>query len=168
MWLVEGMTMRQYVAVALVVLLLMAPCASAAVKTQALEMKSGTISVTVKTHDGKVLSDAALTLIKTGVKGKVSVTTDKKGQCGLKDLKPGAYKLVVAGRAILPFSVSDKAKVSQVLVVLPEPEKYAAGAPKKAITMPTLTTFIIGSLAVAAGILLLSGGGGSSGSGGHP
>jgi len=140
------------------------------VTAQALEMKSGTISVTVKGHDGKVLEGAALTLLKTGTKDEVALTTDKKGLCGLKDLKAGEYKLTVAGRAVLPFTVSDKAKVSELLVVLPAPVKYAAGAPQKA-AMPTLTTFIIGTLAVGAGILLLtSGGGGSSGGGGgdHP
>ena len=155
--------MKHYVAVMLVVALLMAPCASAAVRAQALEMKTGTISVTVKTHDGKVLPRAALTLLKTGTKVKVTIVADEKGQCGLKDLDAGEYKLVVAGRAILPFTVSDKAKVSDLLVVLPAPPKYAAGEVRQAWAMPTLTTFIIGTVAVAVGILLItSGGGGSS------
>ena len=161
--------MRHYVAVVLVVTLLMAPCASAAVTAQALEMKSGTVSVTVKTHDGKALSGAKMTLVKSGAKDKVTVVADGKGQCGLKDLAAGEYTLEVAGRAMLPFTVSDKAKVNVLLVVLPAPVKYAAGDAKKAMAMPTLTTFIIGAVAVGVGIYLLTRGGGSSGSGGgHP
>lgn len=160
--------MRHYVAVVLVVTLFMAPCASAGIAARALEMKAGTISVTVKTHDGKALSGAKLTLLKNGAKDKVTVVADKKGQCGLKDLAAGEYTLEVAGRAMLPFTVSEKVKVSELLVVLPAPVKYAAGSVKKT-ALPTLTTFIIGALAVGTGIVLLSSsGGGSSGGGGHP
>lgn len=160
--------MRHSIAVVMVVSLLMAPCASAAVKAQELELKAGAVSVSVKTHDGKPVPGAEMTLLKVGSKVKRTITADAKGMCTLKDLDAGTYKLIVAGRAMLPFTVSSKAKVDTVVVVLPPPAKYAAGDAKETLTMPTLTTFIIGAVAITVVILLLSGGGGSSGHGGHP
>ena len=161
--------MKHSVAVVLAVALLMAPCALAAPKAPALEMKAGTVSVTVKAHDGKVVPRAKMTLTKMGSKVETTIVADEKGQCELKDLAAGSYKLVVAGRAMLPFTISDKAKVNTLLVVLPPPAKYAAGDAMKKLALPTLTTFIIGSVAVGTTFLLLSSSGGSSGGhGGHP
>jgi len=161
--------MKHCIAVVMAVSLLMAPCASAAVKAQELELKPGAVSVSVKTHDGKPLPGAKMTLVKAGSKVKRTITADAKGMCTLKGLDAGTYKLVVAGQAMLPFTVSSKAKVNTVVVVLPPPAKYAAGDAKEAWTMPTLTTFIIGAVAITTFILIVSsGGGGSSGHGGHP
>lgn len=161
--------MKDIVAVSLAVALLLAPCASAAVKAQELVIKSGAISLTVKTHDGKPLPKATVKLLGADGKVKLTVVADKNGECALKDLKPGAYKLILADRAMLPFTVSDKGKVTTLLLVLPPPPKYAAGEAKKALAMPTLTTFIIGAVAVGIGIyLIVHDGGGSHGHGGHP
>jgi len=154
------------VAVLLAVALFLAPCASAAVKAQALEMKSGVVSLTVKEHDGKPLPKATVKLLGADGKVKLTIVADKNGECALKDLKPGAYKLVLADRAMLPFTVSDKGKVTTLLVVLPPPPKYAAGEAKKALAMPTLATFIIGTVAVGTGIYFLTRGGSSTH--GHP
>ena len=104
--------MKGIVAVAVAVAVFLAPCASAAVKAQTLEMKSGTISLTVKEHDGNALPGAEVKLIGEDGKAKLTVTADKKGECGLKDVKAGAYKLIIANRAMLRFTVSDKAKVT--------------------------------------------------------
>jgi len=158
------MLVRSVVVLA-IVLMVMTPCASAAVKAQQLEMKAGTATVTVKEHTGRVLEKAEVAL--KGASGKTVATfaTDKKGQFTVKDLAPGAYRLVVANRAQVPFSVTDKANVTSLVVVLPAPPKYAAGQPKRAFAMPTLLVFIIGAAAVAGGIILLSNSGGSHG---HP
>lgn len=107
-----------------------------------------------------------MTLLKTGSKVKRVIAADAKGMCTVTDLDAGGYKLIVAGRAMLPFTVSSKGKVDTVVVVLPPPAKYAAGDAEKALTMPSLTTFIIGAVAITTFILIVSGGGGSGG--GHP
>ncbi|MFH1731252.1 MAG: prealbumin-like fold domain-containing protein [Planctomycetota bacterium] len=159
--------MKHSIAVVMAVSLLMAPCSSAAVKAQELELKAGAVSVSVKTHDGKPLPGAEMTLVKEGSKVKLTITADAKGMCILKDLDAGTYKLVVAGQAMLPFTVSSKAKVDTVVVVLPPPAKYAAGDAKEALAMPSLTTFIIGAVAITTFILIIAGGGGGGG-GGHP
>ena len=158
--------MKGYVAIVLAVVFVMAPCASAAIKAQALELKAGEVSVTVRTHDGKVLPQAELKL--QDAEGEVLDTfvCDKEGKCTIEDLKPGSYELVVAGKAKLLFTVGEKAEVDTVLVVLPAPVKYAAGDAHKALRIPTLLTFIIGAAVVATGVVIaVSGGGGSSG---HP
>ena len=158
--------MKSYVAVLVAMALLMAPCASAAVKADALELKTGTIALTVKDHDGKALPKAEVKLLGTDGKVQRTVTTDDEGKSELKDMKAGSYKLVIASRAVLPFAVSDKAKVDTLLVVLPAPVKYAAGDAKKAFVLPTLLTFVIGAVAVGGlTVAAVSGGGGGSG---HP
>jgi len=157
--------MRSYVAVVVIVSFLLAPCAQADVKTQRLELKAGDVAVTVRNHDGREFANAGAKLLNSADKEVATLAADAKGKGVLKDLKPGDYKLVVAERAIVNFTVSDKAKVTKVLIVLPAPPRYAAGAEKKAIAMPTLLTFIIGTAAIVGlGFLIFDGGG----SHGHP
>ena len=157
--------MRSYVAVVVIVSFLLAPCAQADVKTQQLELKAGDVAVTVRNHDGREFANAGAKLLNSADKEVSTMAADAKGKGVLKDLKPGDYKLVVADRAIVNFTVSDKAKVTKVLIVLPAPPRYAAGAEKKAIAMPTLLTFIIGTAAIVGlGFLIFDGGG----SHGHP
>ena len=135
------------------------------VKTQQLELKAGDVAVTVRNHDGREFANAGAKLLNSADKEVATMAADAKGKGVLKDLKPGDYKLVVADRAIVNFTVSDKAKVTKVLIVLPAPPRYAAGAEKKAIAMPTLLTFIIGTAAIVGlGFLIFDGGG----SHGHP
>ena len=115
--------MKSCVAVLVAVALFWAPCADAKVKAQKLELKAGDVALTVKDHDGKSLAKAEVKL--QGAKDKLlsTVKTDKEGKATLKGLKPGAYKLVVADRAVVKFTVSDKAKVATLLVVLPRSER---------------------------------------------
>ena len=158
--------MKGYLATVLAVMFVMAPCASAAVEAQALELKAGEVSVNVRTHDGKVLPQAELTLQDTEGEVLDTFVCDKKGKCTIKGLEPGSYELVVAGKAKLVFTVGEKAEVDTVLVVLPAPVKYAAGDAHKALRIPTLLTFIIGAAVVATGMAVAPSGGG--GGGGHP
>jgi hypothetical protein len=127
----------------------MAPCAYADGRTQRLELGSGTISTTVKNHDGKPLAKWDLNLFDKDDRLVASAKTDAKGTCKLDGVKPGAYRLVVAKRAAVPFSVSDKAETEELMIVLPAPRKYAAGEAKEAVKLPVLLTFIIGGIAVA-------------------
>jgi len=140
------------VAVVVMVALLLAPCATAVAKPQALEVKPGTLSVTVKSHEGEVLADAEVKLLDADGKAALTATVDKNGMCELEELEAGSYKLVVADRAMLPFTVSDKAEVDTLLVVMPPPVKYAAGDAKEAMTLPTIVTFAVGTIAI--GIVL--------------
>jgi|GEM_PF-4643950 len=159
--------MKGCTAIVLAVMFVMAPCASAAVKAQALELKAGEVSVTVRTHDGKVLPRAELTLQDTDGEVFDTFVCDKEGRCTITGIEPGSYELVVAGKAKLLFTVGEKAEVDTVLVVLPAPVKYAAGDAKKAFAIPTLLTFIIGAAVVATGVVVATSGGGGGG-GGHP
>ena len=143
--------MRSMVAVVVMVALLLAPCATAVAKPQALEVKPGTLSVTVKSHEGEALSDAEVKLLDADGKSALSATVDKDGKCELEKLEAGSYELVIADRAKVPFTVSDKAEVDTLLVVMPPPAKYAAGDAQKTMTMPTIVTFIIGTIAVGVG-----------------
>ena len=157
--------MRRYVAVLATVVLLMAPCASADVRAQQLELRCGTATLTVRNHDGTPLPAAEIKLQTREGRPLQTVACDKRGAGTLKDLRPGSYRVVVARRAIVPFSVNDKARLSSLLIVLPAPPRYAAGEPRRALALPTLLVFIIGGLAVAAGLISPSG---SGGGGGHP
>jgi len=157
--------MRSCIAVLGVVVLFLAPCAYADVKAQELVMKPGTVTVTVTEHNGKVLPKAEIHL--KNKEGEVvhKGTTDDEGKCTFKVTKPGTYTLVVPKRALVPFKISDKGELTTLLVALPAPVKYSAGSAKKIVKLPTLLTFIIGGVAVAAvGVAVFSGGGG----GGHP
>ena len=158
--------MKDCMAVLLAVVLFLAPCAPAAVRAQALELKTGTASLSIKDHDGTGLAKALVKLMTADGELQRTVTADPQGECELKDLKVGSYKLIIADRAVLPLTVSDKGKVTSLLVVLPAPVKYAAGDAKKAFALPTLLTFIIG--AVAVGGLTVAAASGGGGGGGHP
>ena len=161
--------MRSYVAVVVIVSFLLAPCAQADIKAPHLELKAGDVAVTVRNHDGKEFANAGAKLLDTAGKEVATMAADANGKGLLKDLKPGDYKLVVADRAIVNLTVSDKGKVTKLLVVLPAPPRYAAGAPKKAMSMPTLLTFIIGTAAVVGlGFLIFHGDGHHGHRQGHP
>ena len=157
----------RYLCVVMVIVFLWAPCASAAVKAQELELKAGTAALTVKTHDNKALAEAEIKLLGADDKVLDKVLCDKEGKSSLKDLKVGTYKLIIADRAQLPFTVSEKATVTSVLIVLPPPAKYAAGEAKKMAGVPTLVVFIVGAVAVAgAGVAAAAAAGGGGGGGG--
>ena len=154
--------MRSAMSVVVMVALLLAPCAAAADSAQALEVKPGTVSVSVKTHDGKALPNAEVRVLNADDEATQTVVADENGECGIEELEAGSYKLVVADRAMLPFTVSDKAKVDTLLVVLPPPVEYAAGDVEKTVTVPVLVTFIVGTIAVGVGGYALLHDGGST------
>jgi 5-hydroxyisourate hydrolase-like protein (transthyretin family) len=174
-WFFEGVNVRQfnlfeegvmkaYATVVLIVVLMLAPCARADTKAQRLELKTEQATLVVKDHDGKPLAKAPVKLLDAEGKVVATLATDAEGKCQLKDIDAGKYKLVIAARATVSFSASDKAKVGRLLVMLPPPAEYAAGGEKKAFQMPALLTFIIGGVAVAAvTIAAVSGGGGGGG-----
>jgi len=158
--------MRGYVVVTVLVLWV-ARGALAEVAPQPVELKSGDLSVVVKTHDGKPLGKAALKLTGGDDKVLATATTGEDGKCTLKDTKPGSYRLLVADRAAVAFAASEKGKLSELLVVLPPPAPYAAGQPKPGAKIPLLSTFLVGGAAVAGGVAAVGSGGGG-GSNGHP
>jgi len=119
--------MRNYMTILVAVALLLAPCTTAAAAPNSLEVKPGTLSVKVLDCRGKAMPEASLKLANEEGKALRTVKADKEGKCTLKDLEAGAYKLLVAGRVILPFTVSDKAKVTDLIVVVPARPRYAAG-----------------------------------------
>jgi len=119
--------MRSYMAILVAVALLLAPCTTAAAAPNSLEVKPGTLSIKVLDYRGKVMPEASLKLSNEAGNALATVKADKEGKCVLKDLEAGAYKLLVADRAILPFTVSDKAKVTNLIVVVPARPRYAAG-----------------------------------------
>lgn len=119
--------MKNYMTILVAVALLLAPCATAVAATDRLEVKPGTLSVKVLDYRGEVMPEASLKLSNEAGKALGTVNADKEGKCALKDLKAGAYKLLVADRVILPFTVSNKAKVTDLIVVVPARPRYAAG-----------------------------------------
>ena len=119
--------MRSYMTILVAVALLLAPCTTAAAAPNSLEVKPGTLSIKVLDYRGKVMPEASLKLSNEEGKALRTVKADKEGKCALKDLEAGAYKLLVADRIILPFHVSDKAKTTNLIVVVPARPRYAAG-----------------------------------------
>ncbi|MFH1732851.1 MAG: hypothetical protein ABIF82_14535 [Planctomycetota bacterium] len=119
--------MRNYIATLVAVALLLAPCATAVAATDRLEVKPGTLSVKVLDYRSEVMPEASLKLANEEGEALGAVKADKEGKCALNDLEAGAYKLLVADRVILPFIVSDKAKVTNLIVVVPARPRYAAG-----------------------------------------
>jgi len=119
--------MKNYMTILVAVALLLAPCATAVAATDRLEVKPGTLSVKVLDYRGEMMPEASLKLSNEAGKALGAVKADKEGKCALKDLKAGAYKLLVADRVILSFTVSDKAKVTNLIVVVPARPRYAAG-----------------------------------------
>jgi hypothetical protein len=142
--------MRQYTAVVALVAVLLAPCASAAVRAEQLELKGGA-TVTVRDFDGKALAGAKVVLFDSKGKELRTLTADDQGRCKLAELDGGVYRMVVADRAQVAFRVADDAKVADMTVVLPKP-KYAAGGPQKAVALPLLVVFILGGVAVAGAV----------------
>ena len=82
-------------------------------------------------------------------------------------MKAGSYKLLVADRIIVPFNVSDKAEVADLLVVVPEKPRYAAGQPGGPLAWLANPIVIAGIVAVAIAIPLALHDS-SSGGKGHP
>jgi len=163
--------MKAYVAVLLAVVMFITPCAVAATKqARQLEIKPGAVSVTVKNHDGKALPRAALKLMSLNGRPTRRFVTDAKGRCTLTALKLGAYKLLVADRAVVRFVVRERAKVTTLLVVLPPPAKYAAGDPvKRAVKAPPLLVWVLGGMAFAgAGYMVTRDDDSTGGGDGHP
>lgn len=160
--------MRSYVAVAVAVAMFLAPCASAAVRAERLELKPGRAVVTVRDSDGTALPKAEVELQTKAGKAMETFTADEEGVCTLEGLDAGVYRLKVANRAYVPFAVSKKAEHDSAMIILPPRKAYAAGEAEEAVKLPSLTTFIIGGAVVATGlILLLTGGGGSGGGPSH-
>ena len=158
--------MREYMAVLVIVALVLAPSASVAAAANQLEVKPGTLSVRVVDHRSKALPEAGLKLMSDTGKVLSTVKADKQGKCSLK-VKAGSYRLLVSGRIIVPFNVSDKAKVADLLVVVPEKPRYAAGqgGPLAWLANPMV---IAGLVAVAIAIPLALHHSSSSGGKGHP
>jgi len=161
--------MRKSVAVVLAVALGLAPCAWSGVEPQELEVKSGTATLMVLSHEGKAVSKAVVVVLDKEGKVVLTATGDEEGKCVLEGLKPGTYKARISDQAILTFRVSEEGKVTMVLVVLPAPVKYAAGDAEKASNLPGLLPFVIGGVAIAgAGVAAMSSGGGGGGGDQHP
>ncbi|MFO7900680.1 MAG: carboxypeptidase-like regulatory domain-containing protein [Planctomycetota bacterium] len=159
--------MRSYVAVVAAVAMFLAPCASAAVRAERLELKPGRAVVTVRDSDGTALAKAEVELETKAGKGMRTFIADEEGVCTLDGLDAGLYRLKVANRAYVPFAVSKKAEHDSAMIILPPQKKYAAGEAEEAVKLPSLTTFIIGGAVVVGGILLLLTSGGGGGGGGH-
>lgn len=158
--------MRCCVAVGLAVAMFVAPCASAAVRVERVELKPGKAVVTVRESDATALPEAGVELQTRAGKLVKAFTADKEGTCTLEGLKAGAYRLKVAGRAYVPFVVSKEAEHRSLLVILPPKEDYAAGGPKDAFHLAWLTNpWVIGAavaVAIAVPIALHDGDGGGA------
>ena len=161
--------MRACVVVVATVALFLAPCARADMASEELELKAGTVTVTVRDHDGQALADAELTVLTAEGETELTIQTNAKGKCEIEDLEAGGYRLIVADRGVLPFAVSEKGEVDSILVVLPPPARYASGDAEKAFALPTLAVFIVGALVVVTGGYFLFRDGSSTGGGAvHP
>ena len=144
--------MKEYIAVLVVVALILAPSTSAVAAANQLEVKPGTLSVSVVDHGGKAMPEAGLKLMSGAGKVLKTAKADKKGTYSLKDLKAGAYRLIVADRIIVPFNVSKKAKVADLLVVVPAKPRYAAGQGGGILALLSNPFVIAGIVAVAIAI----------------
>lgn len=160
--------MKGYMTILVAVALLLAPCTTAAAAPNSLEVKPGTLSIKVLDYRGKAMPEASLKLTNEAGKALGTVKADKEGKCALKDLKAGAYKLLVADRVILPFIVSDKGKVTNLIIVVPARPRYAAGqlgGLGAFLSNPWVIAALVAT-AIAVPIALHNGGGG--GHAAHP
>jgi len=157
--------MKNVTAVVVSVVLFWAPVALAENTVERAVFKAGTLAVSVKDHLGTPLPKAALKLSTAKGKAVQTLRADAKGECKIKNLEAGAYRLAVEDRLLVLLDVNEKGTVSTLVVMVPARPRYAAGGGKRGFWLSS-PWIIAGLVAVAIAIPVAIHN--SGGSHGHP